>query len=292
MAWRDFTFQNPSSPFQQNFNYLAGINPDLAYNYAWNSGGRLNTQVTDSLKQALAAAGYNPNTVINEILGDGYAQRAVNIDPATGGSVNWGGQSYNLPQAIPTGMVPGWAGGWVMPSSQTSQGATPSQGSGGPLTSYGIGGTQTLNGFGIPGYETSPVTGGGSWEGTVWNGAPYSGLLENPLPETDVTNPNSPYYRPIYGGQQIATDEGTTTPGFAVNPAVPYQTSWYLQTYGGKAPPYINIHEQTAKSMQGIPAAKPGFNWASPQALAQLRGAGLPGGWTSILGFTPGGSNG
>lgn len=138
-------------------------------------------------------------------------------------------------------------------------------------------------GFGIPGFETNPMVGGGSWEGTTWPGKQYSGLQQSLIPQTDVTNPNSPYYRPIYDNWQNTTDT-------QINPAVPYQTTWYMQTYGGKPPPYINIHEQLGDAMGGIAPAKPGFNWASPQALAQLGGYGLPGGWTSMLGFTPGGA--
>lgn len=227
-------------------------------------------------------------------------------------------------------------------------------GSGGQLPGYGI--SQTLNGFGIPGYETNPMVGGGSWEGTTWNGAPYSGLVEKVIPQTDVTNPESPWYRgdpypktnntapppasllglkkilveggggdvdgggggdtdgggggggsgdggdgsggkdgttPVVNGgagtDVITLPDGTTSPRLNIRPAVPYQTSWYLQTYGGKQPPYINIHEQLGDSMKGIQAAKPGFNWASPEALSKLGGVGMPLGWTSMLGFTPGG---
>lgn len=83
-----------------------------------------------------------------------------------------------------------------------------------------------------------------------------------------------------------------TNEGWAINQAVPYQTSWYLSTYGGKPPPYINVHEQIGKSMEGVPPALPTFNWAGPNMMgaAQPYAVGMPpGGWTQMLGFTPGG---
>ena len=182
----------------------------------------------------------------------------------------------------------GGTGGTTNPSPQSPspnpQAVTVPGGSG--FGGWG-GATQTLNGFGIPGYETNPMVGGGSWEGTTWNGAPYSGLQEAVIPNSDTTNPNSPYYR----APNTNADGTALTPGQVdIRAAPPYQTTWYLQTYGAKPPPYINIHEQIGDSLKGIQAAKPGFNWASPAALAQLGGYGLPGGWTSMLGFTPGGS--
>lgn len=174
------------------------------------------------------------------------------------------------------------------------QGAAPAPSGGGgglPLQNYGVGAQQTLNnggrGFGIPGFETNPMQStGGSWGGTTWGGAPYTGLLENPIPNSDVTNPSSPYYR----GPVTNPDGTPISPGLSIKPAVPYQTTWNLQTYSGKKSPYLNIHEQMGEAMKGIQPAAPGFNWASPQALAALGGYGLPGGWTSMLGFTPGGS--
>lgn len=162
---------------------------------------------------------------------------------------------------------------------------TDTGGGGDQLPGYGT--SQILNGFGIPGYETKPVTGGGSWAGTTWTGAPYSGFYEAPIPNSDVTNPNSPYYRPpTQNDDGSAINPGSTN----IQPAVPYDASWYLQKYGGKAPPYLHAQEQLGAAMKGIEAAMPGFNWASPQALAALKGVGLPGGWTTMLGFTPGGS--
>jgi hypothetical protein len=102
-----------------------------------------------------------------------------------------------------------------------------------------------------------------------------------------VTNPNSPYYRP-----PTTNPDGTpVNPGtLDIRAAIPYDASWYLQEYGGKASPFLHAQEQLGASMKGIQPAKPGFDWASPQALAGLGGYGLPGGWTSMLGFTPGGS--
>lgn len=39
-----------------------------------------------------------------------------------------------------------------------------------PLPGYGI--SQNLSGFGIPGFETTPMVGGGSWAGTTWSPPP------------------------------------------------------------------------------------------------------------------------
>ena len=161
-----------------------------------------------------------------------------------------------------------------------------SGGGGGGTVLPGYGVSQTLNGFGIPGFETNPMVGGGSWQGTQWNGAPYSSYTDPVIPNSDPTNPGSPYYR----GPVTNPDGTPIAPGLSIKPAVPYQTSWYLGTYNGKRAPWENIHQQTGDALRGIPAAKPGFNWASPQALSGLGGYGLPGGWTSMLGFAPGGS--
>lgn len=93
-----------------------------------------------------------------------------------------------------------------------------------------------------------------------------------------------------------ATNTAGTATQFAIKPATPYQTTWYQSTYGGtptgglRSAPWANIHEQMGAALQGIAPAYPGFQWASPQALAQLGGYGLPGGWTGMLGFTPGGA--
>jgi hypothetical protein len=216
---------------------------------------------------------------------------------------------------------------------------TPNPGGGGSgqLPGYGL-----SQGFGIPGFETKPMVGGGSWEGTTWNppAAPsYSwgggggatggtglgtGSGSNPI-ELGPLSPDGSGVRAspgnvwfwrgtmdqngggtptgdwiqVPGGSTATggttggnTTVGTTTTGtgLTINPPVPYNTTDYRQAYPDKLAPWPNIHAQIGAAMQGIEPAKPGFNWASPQALAGLGGYGLPGGWTSMLGFTPGGN--
>ena len=103
------------------------------------------------------------------------------------------------------------------------------------------------HGFGIPGFENTPQAAGGSWAGTTFQPNGPTTLVQNPIPESDVTNPQSPFYRPIYG------NNGEVQEGFKINPAVPYQTTWNLQTYNGKPAPFINIHEQIGKAFEGVP---------------------------------------
>ena len=232
------------------------------------------------------------------------------------------------------------------------------------LPGYGL--SQNLQGFGIPGFETNPMIGGGSWAGTTWNppAAPMPTATPNAIPNSTGTglgpgigigaNPGigaapapgsgrvgttmriqmeggggdtgsgpdgsgsvggndsdvgggdrgpgdpwggngepQPSNDPGSGGgttpPPIILPDGTVIPGFQIHPAQPYAGSPFTQQYGGKPPPYASLQDQLGAAMGGIPPAYPGFQWASPQAMHQLGGYGLPGGWTSMLGFTPGG---
>jgi hypothetical protein len=83
----------------------------------------------------------------------------------------------------------------------------------------------------------------------------------------------------------------TSLPGWGIQPAVPWLTTSYLQSYGGRPAPYANIHEQIGAAMQGHPAALPPYQWAIPEEMfaAQPGATGMPpGGWTQMLGYTPG----
>jgi hypothetical protein len=237
------------------------------------------------------------------------------------------------------------------------------------LPGYGL--SQNLQGFGIPGFETSPLYGGGSWAGTTFNPPPAPTRTPAPpstgggsgggggggggnytqtwgwvqVPAGSSENPIT-VWKPVLGGQQgIPAEPGTaeydalknkmiaaqadaiytaqggnyqsivnnlisgdkwmnntltsSTAGdaaaaagkFAISKAVPYVTSPFDQTYGGKVAPYANIHEQIGAAMQGVPAAYPGFAWANPAVMkaAQPGATGMPpGGWTQMLGYTPG----
>ncbi len=118
--------------------------------------------------------------------------------------------------------------------------------------------------------------------------------LDNDPSGTQNAQPSTPTDQTAT--QQTAATTEAGTPAFGIRPATPYQTTWYQSTYGGtptgglRSAPWANIHEQTGAAMQGIAPAYPGFQWASPGALAQLGGYGLPAGWAAMLGFTPGGA--
>lgn len=309
----------------------------------------------------------------------------------TPGEFTYQGKTYNIPSNIGGGGTTTGGGGTTPPvinpnpPPTTGGGGTTTGGGGGTvynppaagtnaysaiaslLPGYGL--SQTLNGFGIPGFDSGPTKAGGSWAGTTFNPAQYSGLAENPIPGTDpyaeyrarhgigstgtgtgttttggagtggtrldigqtdpftnlqivgydgngnylVSNPGGgedPKASVITGGHYgdisgAITSGGTananprtnwlgvpiTNEGWAINQAAPWQTTWYLQTYGGKKAPFLNIHEQIGKAMEGNPAAMPTFNWAGPGAMAaaQPSASGFPpGGWTQMLGFTPG----
>ena len=108
----------------------------------------------------------------------------------------------------------------------------------------------------------------------------------------------SPTSNPGAGANEITTTTGATAPGLQINPATPWITTPFLQSYGGRPAPfwdersgYANINQQIGQSMMGITPAPPTFAWASPERMkaAQPSASGFPpGGWTQMLGFTPG----
>jgi hypothetical protein len=110
-------------------------------------------------------------------------------------------------------------------------------------------------------------------------------------------------YRPKEAGNEpgSGTDPTAPTPTSPTSPtpglpagglqiplAKPYDFSNFTQQYGNHLPPYMNLQQQIEQSMMGIPAAKPGFNWANMGPT----GWGGPG-WAGMLGYAPpGGRNG
>jgi hypothetical protein len=119
---------------------------------------------------------------------------------------------------------------------------------------------------------------GGSYESIV------NSLLANDawLQATQAQPPN----------YNTTTDPTTSNPGqFAIGKAKPYTGSPYRMAYGGKPPPYESLQAQTGAAMTGVPPAYPGFAWAGPAAMAAAQPAATgmpPGGWTQMLGYTPG----
>jgi hypothetical protein len=124
-SWQNFKFANPTSAFQENYNYLQGINPELATAYgaspfhnqefktgidAMQHGGQAfnpeGNSWGDSMGNALINA-YNPNggnNAITQSLGlpsgwqSQFNPQMLGMDPS-GKTMTINGQTYTLPQA-------------------------------------------------------------------------------------------------------------------------------------------------------------------------------------------------
>lgn len=137
-SWQSFTFANPQSGFEQNFNYLAGIDPNLAFSYG------LQPQAPGNVVKRGVDA-YTGSNIGNLLIGAfnepqagttpswlGVAQGWTppkygsqwNVD-ATGKGLTYGGKNYTLPWAdtayIP--QTPWWQGGTTPMTSAPDAGA-------------------------------------------------------------------------------------------------------------------------------------------------------------------------
>ena len=179
MGWRNFTFQNPTSPFQQNFNSLAAQNPDAAFSYAFGSRGSpgsaqnsndlinaMNAQFGGGMGQAALGAynpgSFEPNSAMSQSLGlpsTWHGAPGVGTFDPTGKAFSFGGQTYNLANQVNTGATPNsWTLGGVANGQTPNFGGDMAQGGqGGPSQS-----NQPGNQGGAPGFSQSPgnFTGG------------------------------------------------------------------------------------------------------------------------------------
>ena len=123
MNWRNFTFQNPTSPFQQNFNALYAQNPDAAFSYGFNTGNRpggaadsnalveaMNARYGNGIGQGLISAyGGGPFSATSQqgrslgVPADWSVGRGGFATQA-GQGWNYGGQTYNLANQVNTGV--------------------------------------------------------------------------------------------------------------------------------------------------------------------------------------------
>lgn len=172
--------------------------------------------------------------------------------------------------------------------------AAAAQGGGGGGTQGSTGTTQVANVNGREIYLNPSVNSQGqpAPPGMVWvpNGGDGGG-------ESLAVNLNDPYWGSSGATQPtgVPTTSGasgtSSIPGWGIQEAIPWLTTSYLQSYGGKPAPFANIHEQIGNAMQGHPAALPAFQWNIPEEMfaAQPGATGMPpGGWTQMLGYTPG----
>lgn len=138
-SWQSFTFANPSSGFERNFNYLAGIDPMLAFSYGLSPQAQPNV-----VKRAVDAyTGSNiGNVLTNQFnepvpgsaqwnalgMAQGWTPPKASVDwsiDATGKGLTYGGKNYTLPWAdtayIP--QTPWWQGGTTPMTSAPDTGA-------------------------------------------------------------------------------------------------------------------------------------------------------------------------
>jgi hypothetical protein len=128
--WINFKFGNPTNPFEQNFNAIAGKNPYAAFSYGLAQGGGPGAMgAANDLRTALKAAGYNdagiqsafagggvdPTSALGKSLGLTNAWGAPDpgrgyFDPL-GKTYNFQGNTYDLSNQVNTGSLPSWIGG-------------------------------------------------------------------------------------------------------------------------------------------------------------------------------------
>jgi hypothetical protein len=124
------------------------------------------------------------------------------------------------------------------------------------------------------------------------NGGSYEDIVKGLMANDTWLHNTQPAQQQTTGNTTTAPPATPAGPGqFGIGTAKPYTGSPYTTSYGGKASPYASLQDQTAAAMTGVPTAYPGFAWASPGAMqrAQPSATGTPpGGWTQMLGYTPG----
>ena len=127
--WQQFRFSNPTTPDQQNFNYLAGIDPMAAFGYGFGGtgAGPIGSNFSNELRQAIDAytgdrtggtsagilgiyhGGVPPTSQIGKSLG--LTDANSGLQPGQmggGGQYTWNGQNYQLPGQINWGQHMFW----------------------------------------------------------------------------------------------------------------------------------------------------------------------------------------
>lgn len=308
--WQNFVAANPQfANAPRSYRLPEGMDPArfrAQGGGVFGMGGQRSPTPTPTGTGSTPQAGGVSNYGLSQVLG-GFGIPGFENGPMVAGPYSsWAGTAWN----------PAQRGNWVAAP------INPSPTNGGNVGfSADVGGAPGIN---QNAWYPQQYANTGSPTGSAWNAeqnpilaqqmAQQSALLSAPTLAAPTTNrgtrrtiqsddPAQTENQPVINEDgTVGTPTATTTtePGtatqFQIRPATPYQTTWYQSTYGGtptgglRSAPWANIHEQMGAAMQGIAPAYPGFQWASPQALAALGGYGLPGGWTGMLGFTPGGA--
>jgi hypothetical protein len=112
-AWYGFKFANPTTGDQKNFNYLAGIDPALAFSYAWMGGNQLYNDLVEQMNPIYGQStaqmtgfmftngGAEPHSemVKRSGLGDDYVPSNYwwSHPMGAGGTFAYKGQQYKVP---------------------------------------------------------------------------------------------------------------------------------------------------------------------------------------------------
>ena len=310
-SWLNFRFQNPTSPFQQNFNSLAGQDPNAAFSYGFTgrAGGAANS---NDLRRALDAAGYNGAGVLGAYnrgsfdptsgMGQSIGMPADWQTPAgsldrSGGSFTLNGKSYALqnPEAAANTSVgyngggganaPGGSSWWdAVKNFQTTQGGPPATAGG--ATPAG-GATVPANNVGQS--DQSGSIGGLTGQGTTTPASNFNeaaGNYTGGMKLSDYLNPATDWAQQqgLKGLQSTYAANGMLNSGSAMKGISDYMTN---STLNNAWQPAFNNYMNDKNFNYGVDTGDRNFNyqaqmndqtipWQQQMQLAQLgmQGAG------------------